>query len=69
MDIYKLGVVEIPTNVPVARKDDDDEVYRTAREKYARDRARSRNARARASRCWSAPRRSRSRKMLSDLRC
>jgi preprotein translocase subunit SecA len=35
MDIYKLDVIEIPTNVPVARKDDDDEVYRTAREKYA----------------------------------
>jgi preprotein translocase subunit SecA len=27
-------VVEIPTNVPVARKDEDDEVYRTAMEKY-----------------------------------
>jgi preprotein translocase subunit SecA len=33
-EIYKLEVVEIPTNVPVARKDSDDEVYRTAREKY-----------------------------------
>jgi preprotein translocase subunit SecA len=33
-EIYKLEVVEIPTNVPVARKDHDDEVYRTAREKY-----------------------------------
>ena len=33
-DIYKLEVVEIPTNVPVARIDADDEVYRTAREKY-----------------------------------
>ncbi|MEQ8366876.1 MAG: preprotein translocase subunit SecA, partial [Roseicyclus sp.] len=32
--IYGLGVVEIPTNVPVARVDDDDAVYRTAREKY-----------------------------------
>ena len=32
--IYKLEVVEIPTNVPVARKDQDDEVYRTAAEKY-----------------------------------
>jgi preprotein translocase subunit SecA len=31
--IYGLGVVEIPTNVPVARLDQDDEVYRTAREK------------------------------------
>jgi preprotein translocase subunit SecA len=34
-DIYGLEVIEIPTNVAVARKDEDDEVYRTAREKYA----------------------------------
>lgn len=34
MDIYKLDVVEITTNVPVQRKDLDDEVYRTNREKY-----------------------------------
>ena len=34
MDIYKLDVVEIPTNLPVARTDEDDEVYRTAREKF-----------------------------------
>ena len=34
-EIYGLGVVEIPTNRPVARKDEDDQVYRTAREKYA----------------------------------
>ncbi len=33
-DIYKLDVVEIPTNRPVMRQDDDDEVYRTAKEKY-----------------------------------
>ena len=33
-DIYKLDVVEIPTNEPCIRKDFDDEVYRTAREKY-----------------------------------
>src|ERR1700742_3842896 len=33
-EIYKLDVVEIPTNVPVARNDEDDEVYRTATEKY-----------------------------------
>jgi preprotein translocase subunit SecA len=31
--IYGLDVVEIPTNVPVARIDDDDQVYRTGREK------------------------------------
>jgi preprotein translocase subunit SecA len=34
-DIYKLEVREIPTNVAVARLDEDDEVYRTATEKYA----------------------------------
>src|SRR5882757_4238908 len=34
-DIYKLEVVEIPTNVEVARLDEDDEVYRTQNEKYA----------------------------------
>jgi preprotein translocase subunit SecA len=34
-EIYKLEVVEIPTNVVVARKDEDDEVYRTMREKAA----------------------------------
>tara|TARA_R110002049_G_scaffold44333_6_gene130250 strand:- start:108991 stop:111702 length:2712 start_codon:yes stop_codon:yes gene_type:complete len=32
--IYGLGVVEVPTNVPIARIDEDDAVYRTAREKY-----------------------------------
>ena len=32
-EIYGLSVVDIPTNVPVARLDQDDEVYRTAREK------------------------------------
>ena len=33
--IYKLDVVEIPTNRPILRKDLDDRVYKTAREKYA----------------------------------
>jgi len=33
-EIYKLGVVEVPTNRPVARIDDHDQVYRTAAEKY-----------------------------------
>jgi preprotein translocase subunit SecA len=32
-DIYKMDVAEIPTNRPVMRKDEDDEVYRTAEEK------------------------------------
>lgn len=34
MDIYKLEVLEIPTNLPIKRIDDDDEVYRTNDEKY-----------------------------------
>jgi preprotein translocase subunit SecA len=33
LDIYKMDVAEIPTNRPIQRIDDDDEVYRTAREK------------------------------------
>ena len=33
-EIYKLEVIEIPTNVAVIRRDDDDEVYLTAAEKY-----------------------------------
>ncbi|MCZ4289896.1 preprotein translocase subunit SecA [Hoeflea alexandrii] len=33
-DIYGLEVVEVPTNVPIARIDEDDEVYRTVEEKY-----------------------------------
>ncbi|MBR7180706.1 MAG: preprotein translocase subunit SecA [Kiritimatiellae bacterium] len=33
-DIYKLGVVSIPTNRPVDRKDGNDQIYRTQREKY-----------------------------------
>ncbi len=33
-DIYKLDVVEIPTNKPVIRDDMDDRIYKTAREKY-----------------------------------
>src|SRR4249920_3229488 len=35
MDIYNLEVLEVPTNVAVARLDEDDEVYRTQSEKYA----------------------------------
>jgi len=34
MEIYKLGVIEVPTNVPVIREDSDDEVYRSNTEKY-----------------------------------
>ena len=35
MDIYGLDVIEIPTNLPVGRADEDDEVYRTQKEKLA----------------------------------
>ena len=35
MDIYGLDVIEVPTNLPVGRADDDDEVYRTQKEKLA----------------------------------
>jgi preprotein translocase subunit SecA len=34
IDIYGLDVVEVPTNMPMIRDDEDDEVYRTAAEKY-----------------------------------
>ncbi len=34
LDIYNLEVIEVPTNMPMVRLDDDDEVYRTANEKY-----------------------------------
>jgi len=34
IDIYNLEVLEVPTNMPLARVDEDDEVYRTAEEKY-----------------------------------
>lgn len=33
-DIYKLEVISVPTNLPLARVDADDEIYRTAKEKY-----------------------------------
>jgi preprotein translocase subunit SecA len=34
MDIYGLDVIEVPTNKPMIRNDEDDEVYRSAQEKY-----------------------------------
>ena len=34
LDIYGLDVVEVPTNMDMIREDEDDEVYRTAQEKY-----------------------------------
>ena len=33
-EIYKLGVVEVPTNKPIARDDENDQIFRTSREKY-----------------------------------
>jgi preprotein translocase subunit SecA len=33
-EIYKLDVIEIPTNRPIARKDENDLIYKTKREKY-----------------------------------
>ena len=33
-EIYGLGVIEVPTNRPVVRKDEHDQVFRTGREKY-----------------------------------
>ena len=47
MDIYGLDVVEVPTNVPVARDDEDDQVFRTRPRKGRRD-CRSRSPTARS---------------------
>ena len=47
-EIYKLVVVEIPTNLPIVRADEDDEVYRTTDEKTARHRARDRGGQRQA---------------------
>jgi preprotein translocase subunit SecA len=47
MDIYGLEVIEVPTNLPCVRRDHDDEVYRTAKEKYAAIIAQIEEARAR----------------------
>ncbi|WP_336276388.1 preprotein translocase subunit SecA [Bartonella sp. CB178] len=33
-NIYDLDVIEVPTNLPIQRRDEDDEIYRTAEEKY-----------------------------------
>ena len=61
LDIYNLEVVEVPTNRPVARVDEDDEVYRTVGGEVQGDHPRHRGRlRQGASRSWSAPPRSRS---------
>ena len=62
MDIYNLDVMEIPTNVAVARKDEDDEVYRTAKEKYQAIATPSAMPATVASPCWWAPPRLKNRK-------
>ena len=60
-DIYKLNVVEIPTNVPVAADRRGRRVLQEHRRQVPGDRQGDRARRARsASRCWSAPSRSRS---------
>jgi preprotein translocase subunit SecA len=46
-DIYKLEVIEVPTNVPVQRLDSDDEVYRTQKEKFTAIRNQVEECRAR----------------------
>ncbi|MGH6885192.1 MAG: preprotein translocase subunit SecA, partial [Geminicoccales bacterium] len=46
-DIYGLEVIEVPTNLPCVRQDSDDEVYRTAKEKYGAIIAQIEEARAR----------------------
>ena len=66
MDIYNLEVIEVPTNMPMVRLDDDDEVYRTATEKYRAILTLIDDCGHAASRCWLARRRSRSRKACRD---
>ena len=56
---YKLDVIEIPTNKPIARKDNPDSVYKNERGKIHAVIAASRPATPRASRSWSARSRSR----------
>ena len=58
-EIYGLGVVEVPTNKPIARIDEDDQVYRTAMEKYGAMIEETKKRRKRASRFWWARRPSR----------
>jgi preprotein translocase subunit SecA len=55
MSIYGLGVVEIPTNLPVARIDEDDQVYRTGRRNTTPSSRRSARRMNAGSRFWSAP--------------
>jgi hypothetical protein len=57
--IYGLETVVIPTNRPMIRKDENDQIYRTAPEKHAAIVADIRAATNAVSRCWWAPPRSR----------
>ncbi|GAA3271597.1 hypothetical protein GCM10020258_46890 [Sphingomonas yabuuchiae] len=60
-DIYKINVVTIPTNVPIARVDEEDEFYKNTQDKFLAIAKKIRDHAAKGSRCWSAPCRSRSR--------
>ena len=53
-DIYKLDVNVIPTNRPIARKDANDRIYKTRREKYNAVINEIKDRHAERSRCWSA---------------
>ena len=57
--IYKLDVVEIPTNKPMIRNDLSDVIYKTERGSSAPSSTKSSSATSASSRCWSAPFRSR----------
>jgi preprotein translocase subunit SecA len=67
MSIYGLGVVEVPTNLPIARIDEDDQVYRTGKEKYDGHRRRDQEAHEKGQPSSSAPPPSKSPNLLSQL--
>ena len=52
-ETYKLNVLEIPTNRPIMRIDDEDVIYRTERENLTLLSKKLENAKPRASPCWS----------------
>jgi hypothetical protein len=66
--IYGLETVVIPTHRPMVRKDMNDLVYKTADEKHAASLPTSRTAPSAASRCWSAPPRSKLRAAVRPAR-
>ena len=71
--IYKLGVVPIPTNMPMVRNDQPDLIYKTEQAKFEAVADDIAEKHPRASRCWSAPRAWRSRSTCpscwSSARC